>query len=97
MKLRTEMLELGGQMRLATFVGCGDNRDPATAKEHDAMAAHAYKQAVKQVLGYYPESAFPEDGESLDCKSASMARHTCNNIEQRAAEILAGWLGEDRG
>lgn len=63
----------------------------------DAMAAHAYKQAVKQVLGYYPESAFPEDGESLDCKSASMARHTCNNIEKRAAEILAGWLGEDRG
>jgi hypothetical protein len=26
----------------------------------------------------YPTDVFPEDGESIDCKSAKMARHTCD-------------------
>ena len=77
MKLRTEMLELGGEMRLATFVGCGDNRDPATAKEHDAMAAHALLQAI-EAWGKHPGY---QGGESW--------------VKHRAAEILAGWLGEE--
>jgi hypothetical protein len=27
---------------------------------------------------YYSVDVFPEDGESIDCKSAKMARHTCD-------------------
>lgn len=94
MKLRTELLEIGGQMRLATFYGCGDSGSPREAISHDAMAAHALLQAIDTVRGYYPESVFPENGESLDCKSASMARHTCDNIKKRADELMREWTGE---
>lgn len=98
-------------MKLRTYIAEDDGKvlpgvayHPATqgedylvrSLEHDTLAAHALLQAVGEVRGYYPESAFPESGDSLDCKSASMARNTCNNIEQRAAEILAGWLVEDQ-
>jgi len=34
-----------------------------------------------QVAAHYPIEIFPEDGESLDCKSAKMARKTCENIK----------------
>lgn len=84
MKLRTEMMEIGGQMRLVTFVGCGDNRDPATAKEHDAKAAHAYKQAI----------ADWHEKNGTDADADVYPETTVAFIEKRAAEILAGWLGE---
>jgi len=53
-KLRTEMLELGGEWRVATFVGLEDKRDPATAKEHDAAAAHALLQAMSHAYNTDP-------------------------------------------
>ncbi len=34
----------------------------------------------------YPPDVFPESGESLDCKSAKMARITAANIEREIME-----------
>jgi hypothetical protein len=48
MNLRTEVLEIGGQMRIATFYGCGDSGSPREAINHDALAAHALLQAVDE-------------------------------------------------
>lgn len=70
MKLRTEMLELGGRWRAAAFE---DTRDPVPAREHDAMAAHALLQAMEIVL--------------TDPAYCALSR--------KAAEILAGWMGEE--
>jgi hypothetical protein len=39
--------------------------------------------AIEYVRSWYPLDIFPEDGQSLDCKSARMARITCNNILER--------------
>jgi hypothetical protein len=36
----------------------------------------------------YPTDVFPEDGESIDCKSAKMARHTC--------DVLIGLMKENK-
>lgn len=49
MKLRTELLEIGGQMRIATFYGCGDSGSPREAISHDALAAHALLQAMEEL------------------------------------------------
>ena len=40
----------------------------------------------REVAERYPTDIFPEDGESLDCKSARMARITAANIEREIAE-----------
>ena len=40
----------------------------------------------REVAERYPTDIFPEDGESLDCKSARMARLTAANIEREIAE-----------
>jgi hypothetical protein len=55
----------------------------------DATAAPAQEpalEAIAKVRAMYPEDIFPEDGDSLDCKSARMARLTCDNIKR---ELLA--------
>lgn len=43
-------------------------------------------QVINEVVSAYPPDIFPEDGESLDCKSASMARHICGLICLRLSE-----------
>ncbi|WP_395119685.1 hypothetical protein ACFCQI_01845 [Rhodanobacter sp. FW102-FHT14D06] len=99
-------------MRLRTYVAREDDGTvlpgvayhPATQGEdylarsldHDTLCANALMQAIGEVRGYYPESVFPESGNSLDCKSASMARQTCDNITNRASELMTEW-GFDSG
>ena len=60
----------------------------------DEGASDAVLGAIQEARGWYPTETFPEGGESLDCKSASMARLTCDNIErefkQRIAALQAG-------
>jgi hypothetical protein len=41
------------------------------------------------VRAQYPEDVFPENGTSLDSKSARMARLTCDNILRRHAQLVA--------
>lgn len=82
MKLRTEMLEL-----LNGWVVSADaNKDPISERDHDAMAAHALLQAIAdwhEKNGTGPdEDVYPESSVAF--------------IEKRAAETLAGWMG-DRG
>lgn len=43
-------------------------------------------QACDDVAARYPTDVFPEDGQSLDCKSARMARLTAENIKREIAE-----------
>lgn len=40
----------------------------------------------RDVAERYPVDVFPEDGQSLDCKSARMARLTAKNIEREITE-----------
>jgi len=47
------------------------------------------KLAIASVRARYPESVFPPDGEALDCKSAYMARLTCDNVLRELNERLA--------
>lgn len=42
----------------------------------------ACKAACRDVAERYPTEIFPEDGQSLDCKSARMARLTAANCER---------------
>lgn len=39
-------------------------------------------KACQDVASHYPTDIFPEDSQSLDCGSASMARLTAANIER---------------
>ena len=40
----------------------------------------------REVAERYPADIFPEDGQSLDCKSARMARLTAANIEREITD-----------
>ena len=40
----------------------------------------------RKISEWYPTEIFPEDGQSLDCKSARMARLTAENIEREITE-----------
>ena len=53
----------------------------AVLAEREACA-----KVCEKIHDWYPTKIWPEDGESLDCKSASMARLTANNC---AAAIRA--------
>ncbi len=44
---------------------------------------------IQKVRSMYPTDIFPENGESLDCKSARMARLTCDNIAREFAALTA--------
>lgn len=54
--------------------------------EHDAMAAHALLQAI----------ADWHEKNGTDADADVYPETTVAFIEHRAAEILAGWLGEDQ-
>ena len=47
-------------------------------------------EAIKKVKDMYPTDIFPKDGENLDCKSAEMARVTCDNIKRELDEMVKG-------
>lgn len=56
------------------------------------------RDVVDTVRDKYPEDVFPDDGESMDAASASMARRVCEEIlrdleegEQRACERFRGY------
>ena len=57
-------------------------------EEFKADLDNIIKQAVShycnKVKERYSEDVFPPDGNSLDCKSARMARLTCDNIIEEA-------------
>jgi hypothetical protein len=80
MKLRTEVLEIGGQMRIATFYGCGDSGSPQEAISHDALAAHAYKQAEREA-------------DALFSKETRWYRARAW-INTRADELMREWMGQ---
>lgn len=44
-------------------------------------------KVIEYVRSRYPEDIFPPDGKTLDCKSAKMARLTCDNIRRELDEI----------
>lgn len=43
-------------------------------------------KVCREIAARYPTDIFPEDGQSLDCKSACMARLTAANIEREIIE-----------
>lgn len=47
-----------------------------------ATERHACKEACRKIAAQYPTDIWPEDGETLDCKSARMARLTAANCER---------------
>ena len=48
----------------------------------------AYRKAIGYVRSLYPESVFLPDSDSVDARSADMARRTCDNIEREAERML---------
>lgn len=78
MKLRTEMVRVDGEMRLTL----GKSPGRYSAREHDAMAAHAYKQAEREANALFD--------------SGTRWYRARAWINTRAAEILAGWMGEGK-
>ena len=50
----------------------------------DKIIGEAVSHYCNKVKERYPEDVFPPDGNSLDCKSARMARLTCDNIIEEA-------------
>jgi hypothetical protein len=70
--------------------GGGNTSLRAVAEEAFKCAARLERMACvaicREVAGRYPTDIFPEDGQSLDCKSARMARLTAANIEREITE-----------
>jgi hypothetical protein len=66
--------------------------DLITAAERGAC-----KEACRKIAAQYPTDIWPEDGETLDCKSARMARLTAANcereIDMRSTSQVTGWPG----
>ncbi|SEJ54553.1 hypothetical protein [Frateuria terrea] len=85
MKLRTEMRRVGSRMELFDIEL---NTSTYPTVEHDAMAAHALLQAMVDCRKRYS---------SLEYAADQTAEHYLQSTLERAAEILAGWMGEERG
>lgn len=64
-----QFLMLAGQVSVWMEKAANDEREACVA-------------ICREVAGRYPFSIFPEDGQSLDCHSARMARLTSANIER---------------
>lgn len=56
---------------------------------HDAMAAHAYKRELANLRKAAEETPRTHERQ--------LVLNLLDVLDRRAAEILAGWLGEDRG
>jgi hypothetical protein len=61
---------------------------PDTARASVPADDALWHEAVALVRAQYPEDVFPENGTSLDSKSARMARLTCDNILRRHAQLV---------
>ena len=87
MKLRTEMVHMDGKWSVGVVSGFSDEAQARARKDvsHDAMAAHAYKQAI----------ADWHEKNGTDADADVYPETTVEFIEKRADEILAGWLGEE--
>jgi hypothetical protein len=44
-------------------------------------------RAVFRLRAHYPEHVFPDTGESLDARSGTMARLTCDNLRDDLARL----------
>jgi hypothetical protein len=44
-------------------------------------------QVIHNVAANYPTDIWPDNGDTLDCKGAKMARLTCENIERGLKEL----------
>lgn len=69
----------------------GGNTSLRAVAEHAFMCAMRLERKsciaiCREVAERYPTDVFPEDGQSLDCKSARMARLTAANIEREITE-----------
>lgn len=82
MKLRTEMR--GGVVHVS---GAQTDAEATKAACHDATAAHALLQAIAD---WHEKNGTGPDEDVYPSA-------TVDWITKRAAEILAGWLGEERG
>jgi hypothetical protein len=63
-------------------------REPSSPYDADFRAGlasiiRAQIRVIRDVAAQYPTDVFPEDGETVECKAAKMARLTCANIERR--------------
>ena len=72
---------------LPADVHWGDHLTPDILREV-AMAVesrerNACKEACRKIAALYPTDIWPDDGQSLDCKSARMARLTAANCERQ--------------
>lgn len=56
-----------------------------------------WMNAIRNVQRWYPTDIFPVDGESLDCKSAKMARLTCENVIYEHDKLLKEALSAKDG
>ena len=52
------------------------------------MERMAAMKICDNIAGRYPIDIFPVDGDSLDCKSAAMARLTADNIKNKIRDGL---------
>ena len=83
MKLKTEMVHMDGKWSVGVVSGFSDEAQARARKDvsHDAMAAHAHKQAEREADALFD--------------SGTRWYRARAWINTRAAEILAGWLGEE--
>ena len=70
-----------------TYESLWDEADMrAYAAKERAAEREACAEVCREVAARYPTDVFPDDGQSIDCKSARMARLTAANIERLIAE-----------
>lgn len=58
----------------------------AGAMRHNEGIESAAK-LVAEFAEHYPTDIFPEDGQSIECKSAKFARHLCNILSQQIRDL----------
>jgi hypothetical protein len=78
--------------RGAKIIGGSEHKADVSGNEV-VLPLEEIKEAIKKVKDAYPENLFPKNGKSQDCKSAYMARVTCDNILN---EIESRANGNDR-
>jgi hypothetical protein len=71
-------------------IGGGNTSLRAVAEQAFMCAVRLERKACvaicRDVAERHPADVFPKDGQSLDCKSARMARLTAENIEREITE-----------
>lgn len=65
-------------------------RHMAGCPKSERRLVRLFLDSVGDVYKHYPEDVFPTNGESLDCKSAFVARFTCKNVLRELSLKLTG-------